>query len=102
MRIPRCAALAGILPLVTAAAAHPPDYPFVGRWDCEVAVFAFTARTYHNGSETLTIRRVAPAEGGFVLSFDGGYEIALLDVEAATMTWLSLATDDRFACRRIG
>lgn len=101
MRSALGAVVAGFLGQVTIAAAHPPDYPFVGRWDCEVAVFTFTARTYHNGSETMPIRGIKTVQGGFVLSFDDGYRIALHDVGARTMTWLSLASDDRFDCRRV-
>lgn len=77
------------------------NYPFVGRWDCEVGQFTFTNNTYNNGSETLHIKNIEEGKGDFKLTFKGGYAISLLDVKRITMTWQSFESGDIFKCKRI-
>ena len=49
LRILFATAALGALASVPARAG---TYPFEGTWNCEVAVFSFTATTYNNGSAT--------------------------------------------------
>ncbi len=78
------------------------DYPFEGQWDCEVAVFSFTKSTYNNGSEDLPIRKITPEADGYMLSFAGDYELALIVNPDGTLYWFSPASGDSFTCARLG
>lgn len=79
-----------------------PLYPFVGTWDCEVAVLTFSASTYNNGSEDLPIENVLQRDANaFVLGFADGYSIALDMDGADRMQWLSGETGDAFQCKRL-
>lgn len=87
---------------LVAGQAFAEDYPFVGRWNCEVGTFAFTNRSYHNGTQTMWMSAVEFGKGNdFRLVFPGGYAIALLDVTRRKMTWSSPASGDVFSCKRI-
>jgi hypothetical protein len=77
------------------------SYPFVGRWDCQVAEFTFTNTTYNNGSETLPIRSIEQDGGSYTLRFDGGYVVALAAVTETGMTWVSGTSGDQFTCVRL-
>lgn len=78
------------------------EYPFVGKWNCEVATFTFTNRTYHNGSQTMRFEAIHFGKGNdFRLDFKGGYKTSLFDVTKKTMTWHSLASGDTFKCSRL-
>ncbi|MDF2115512.1 hypothetical protein PY365_08025 [Roseiarcaceae bacterium H3SJ34-1] len=91
-------AIAAVVAADHAAAA---DYAFVGRWDCGVATFTFTPRTYNNGSQTMRFNKIEFGKGSdFKLTFPDGYSISLLDVKAKTMTWHSMASGDIFECTR--
>jgi len=81
--------------------ARAADYPFVGKWDCEVGVFTFTNRTYHNGTATLTFDKIEFDKMGYKLTFPDGYAISLLEVKRSSMYWHSLASGDTFRCRRL-
>jgi hypothetical protein len=86
------------------------DFPFVGTWDCGISDFAFTNRTYNNGSETFPIlkaekitQRMFRSEKGatsYRLKFAKGYAISLMNVTSGAMIWHSLATADTFNCKR--
>jgi hypothetical protein len=97
-----------LIAIATAAAMVPggawaADYPFVGKWSCEVADFTFTNRTYNNGSETIPILKVERRGGSYHLVFTDGYVISLSSIKAGTMVWHRIApkTDgDMFSCRR--
>ncbi len=78
-----------------------PDYPFVGKWDCEVATFTFTNTTYNNGSETLRMTKVEKKGNIYVLTFPKNYRIGLSSISATRMSWASEATGDGFNCRKV-
>lgn len=88
--------------LATVPAAAADDLPFVGRWDCEVAVFAFTPDTYDNGSEELPIQEAQEGtDGSYTLFFPDDYTITLSGFTGDTMGWFSPASGDSFECRRL-
>ncbi|MFN3281620.1 MAG: hypothetical protein ACK40I_08130 [Tabrizicola sp.] len=95
------------LPLCLALAACVEDdspsepYPFVGRWDCGVQIFAFTNTTYNNGSRTYPIQSVSRQDRTYTLRFADGYMIILAAVTDTGLTWISGATGDQFNCRRL-
>ena len=82
---------------VAPAGAEP--LPFEGRWDCEVGEFAFTATTYDPGEGAMEILDVAADGGGYVLTFEDDYQIALTMNPDGTMEWYSAASGDSFTCR---
>lgn len=85
-----------------AMAQGAPAYPFVGRWDCEVATFTFTPTTYNNGSETMKILKIRKySNKDFGLTFAKGYRIGLNDITKTKMLWSSAASGDSFTCRRL-
>jgi len=77
------------------------EYPFVGKWDCDAAIFAFTNRSYNNGGQTIEFNRIDFGKRDFKLSFKDGYAISLLNVTGKTMRRRSWATGDIFDCKRI-
>lgn len=81
--------------------ARAEEPPFVGRWDCEVAEFTFTATTYHNGSETMKIAKVTRDGTAYLLHFADGYRIGLDGVKRDKMQWFSFESGDSFTCRRL-
>lgn len=91
---------AGIMATLAAAGAQSGPLPFVGQWDCEVATFTFTAKTYNNGSETLAIRKIEHEGANYRLEFDKGYAISLRITAPGRMNWYSFASGDRFSCRK--
>ncbi len=100
----RATAAMGLAFSLAACASDPvptQPYPFVGNWDCGVAVFTFTNSTYNNGSQTAPIRNVTRDGQNFRLLFDGGYVIALAAVTDTGLTWVSGMTGDQLACRRL-
>lgn len=86
---------------LSTASAQTPTYPFVGKWDCEVATFTFTDKTYNNGSETLRMTRVEKKGAGYELSFPKNYKVMVGNFKGATMSWLSGASGDGFTCKRV-
>ena len=96
---------------IAATPAIAADFPFVGKWNCEISEFTFTNRTANNGSETFPILKVEKAtqsmfrsEKGatsYRLSLAKGYAFSLLNIKARTMTWHSLASGDAFNCKRV-
>ena len=85
-----------------APAARPaPAYPFLGKWDCEVATFTFTEKVYNNGSENMPIRKIVPAgKNTYRLDFDKGYKISVQMAGPAKMNWMSHESGDGFSCKR--
>jgi hypothetical protein len=78
------------------------ELPFVGRWNCEVAEFAFTDTTYDNGTEVLPIREVQEGtDGSYTLFFDDDYMITLSGFTGDAMGWFSHESGDNFACTRL-
>ncbi len=90
--------------------------PFVGDWDCGVAVFQFATDHYRPGadSDPLPYVRIEALDADtrrpvddartateFVLTFDDAYQIGLSNVTATTMSWFSGASGDAFDCVRI-
>lgn len=89
-------------PVQRPAPATAKPQPFVGTWNCEVATFTFTDKTYNNGSETLPIRKITPkGKGEYQLDFPEGYKIMLQVVSPQAMNFLSLASGDGFSCKRL-
>lgn len=81
---------------------HSADpYPFVGSWDCGVAVFRFTDTTYDNGSQSFPIRAVARDGRNFTLWLGDGSTIGLVAVTETGLTWVSGRTGNQLNCRRV-
>lgn len=98
-RLVLAAAFALALP---AAALAEDTLPFIGKWDCEVAVFTFTSKIYNNGSEDLPILEIQEGtDGSYTLMFADDYSIGLSGFTGDTMGWLSSASGDSFTCTRI-
>lgn len=77
-------------------------YPFIGQWDCEVAVMSFTETTYNNGSDDLPIIEIQEGtDGSYALFIEDDYFISLSGFTGDNMGWLSSATGDSFNCVRI-
>lgn len=96
----------GLLPLIFAgfssSASAAQEAPYLGAWDCGVAIFWFTPHGYDNGSSILPIRHIEMNRGVYTLKFDGGYRIALFDVTPTTLSWYSPKSGDTFQCSRAG
>ena len=84
-----------------AAAISGDEAPYIGVWDCEVAVFTFTRESYDNGTDILPMRQIEIADRGYVMTFDDDYQIAIALDGEDSMSWLSLASGDAFDCRRL-
>jgi hypothetical protein len=85
-----------------AGAPSADEYPFVGEWDCEVAMFVFTPNVYNNGSEDLPILEIQEgSDGSYTLFFENDYLITLSGFTGDAMGWYSHASGDSFNCRRI-
>lgn len=89
--------------MAQAPAARPaPAYPFLGKWDCEVATFTFTDKVYNNGSDNMPIRKiVSVGRNTYQLDFGKGYKISVQVVNARKMNWLSHESGDGFSCKRM-
>jgi hypothetical protein len=74
---------------------------FEGRWDCEVAVFTFTAETYNNGSDDMPITDIAKEGDGYILSFEDDYQLSVALNADGTLYWFSPASGDSFTCSRL-
>lgn len=86
---------------VSAAALGQP--PYVGRWDCEVGVFTFTADTYDPGTgERLKAEKVIREGEDYHFTFEDGYGFWVSGITQSKMGWLSDASGDAFNCKRIG
>ncbi|HEY9058291.1 MAG TPA: hypothetical protein VIN77_14165 [Aurantimonas sp.] len=92
-------AISAYVPLTSAEAE---ELPFIGSWDCEVAIFTFTPTTYNNGSDDLAIEEVQEgSDGSYTLLFADDYFITLSGFIGDSMGWFSSASGDNFDCRRI-
>lgn len=77
-------------------------YPFIGAWDCEVAVMTFTGYIYNNGEEDIPIQEVQEnSDGSYTLLFAGDYFFTLSGFTPNQMGWLSGETGDSFTCTRL-
>jgi hypothetical protein len=77
-------------------------YPFIGSWDCEVAVMTFTGYIYNNGEEDIPIQEVQEnSDGSYTLLFAGDYFFTLSGFTPNQMGWLSGETGDSFNCTRL-
>lgn len=95
-------AAAAIATLLASTATSAGDLPFLGTWDCEVAIFTFTPTTYNNGSEDLPIEEVQEgSDGSYTLLFADDYFITLSGFTGDSMGWFSEASGDNFSCTRI-
>lgn len=98
MRLPPLLALAL---LAAAPAAALPSPPYLGRWDCEVAQFTFTERSYDAGDGPMPVEKAVEDDGNYHLFFAEGYSIWLSGITETEMTWLSDASGDSFSCTRL-
>lgn len=92
------AAMAVVFTLGPACAA---ELPFIGKWDCGVGTFSFTAKTYDAGEGPMKIKGVKRTGNQYILSFAKGYKIGVGSVTAKTMHWFSFASGDDFECTRL-
>ena len=83
------------------AAMAEATYDFEGHWNCEVAEFTFSANTYNNGTDDMTITDIAAEDNGFVLSFEDDYQLSVALNEDGTLSWFSPASGDSFTCARL-
>jgi hypothetical protein len=100
----RTAALLAFSALLAASAPAQAreQMPFVGVWDCEVALFTFTNETYNPGGEApLPILALEREGDDFHLTFADDYRIALTGVTETRMGWFSEASGDGFECVRV-
>ena len=95
MRVAILAFAAGV-----SGASAQTQYPFAGTWDCEVATFTFTDKTYNNGSETLRMTKVEKRGDAYELSFPKNYKVMVGGFKADTMSWMSGETGDAFTCKK--
>jgi hypothetical protein len=91
--------IAALAFMASCTVANAGDYSFVGKWNCDVATFTFTNRTYDDG-HVVPIRKIERFGNDYRIFFPEGYGIALWDVTAKTMTWHSLESGDTFKCTK--
>lgn len=84
--------------LTLAGPALADEYPFVGTWDCEVAIFSFTDQIYNNGSDNMQITDVATEGSGYILTFEDDYQLSVAVNPDGTLAWFSPASGDNFTC----
>ena len=85
---------------MSAAPSLADDLPFLGKWDCGVATFTFTADTYNNGSEDMPIQEVQEgSDGSYTLMFADDYTITLSGFADDAMGWLS-SSGESLECKR--
>ncbi|MGA0542737.1 hypothetical protein [Neotabrizicola sp. VNH66] len=77
----------------------PTSYPFIGRWDCEVGEFSFSATTYDPGEAPMEILDVAQDGQTYTLTFADDYQLSLGMNPDGTMAWFSPVSGDSFTCR---
>ena len=75
--------------------------PYVGRWDCGVGIFTFTADTYDPGDGPLKIDKIEKQDGDYHFMFEDGYGFWISGVTSTSMGWLSDASGDAFDCKRL-
>lgn len=93
-----------LLPLSVTLLATPlaaQDLPFIGTWDCGVAIFSFTGTIYNNGSENMDITDVAVDGAGHVLTLGDGTQISVTQTSDGGLTWVSAVSGDSFTCARV-
>ena len=94
------ALLAFALCALGAAPSLADDLPFLGKWDCGVVTFSFTADTYNNGSEDMPIQEVQEgSDGSYTLLFADDYTISLSGFTDDAMGWLS-SSGESLDCKR--
>lgn len=93
--------LATSIVLVALSPAWATDLPFIGKWDCGVGTFTFTAKTYDGGEGPMKIKSLKREGNQYILSFAKGYKIGVGSVTAKTMHWFSFASGDDFDCKRL-
>ena len=79
------------------------EYPFVGTWDCEVAVMSFSTDYYNaGGDEDLPILEIQEGtDGSYTLLFEDDYYITLSGFTGSSMGWFSGESGDSFNCTRL-
>ena len=99
--LPAFASLALAMAVCASAALARDDVPYVGRWNCEVATFVFTAETYDAGEGPMPILKSIETDGTHALTLPNDYRIHLSNVTATEMDWFSEASGDGFHCKRV-
>lgn len=84
-----------------AGSAAGAKYPFVGSWDCGVAVMKFTDTTYTVNDEELAIASVEQNGTDYSVTMADGYSLGLSNVTASSMAWFSPQSGDSFECTRV-
>lgn len=92
--------LATTLLLPLAATAADGDLPFVGMWDCEIAVLTFSNDTYHDGTNEYPMS-VTEDGDNYVVTLTPDYIIGLSKITADKMTFAPIVGGDLFACFRL-
>ena len=93
--------LAAVAALFILGPASAAELPFIGKWDCGVGTFSFTAKTYDAGEGPMKIKGVKREGNQYILSLPHGYKIGVGSVTAKTMHWFSFASGDDFDCTRL-
>jgi hypothetical protein len=74
------------------------DYPFLGLWDCEIAVLEFTNEIYHDGTNEYPMAEVTEADGTYIVTLTPDYVIGLSKIEPKKMRFAPLVGGDEFMC----
>lgn len=77
------------------------DLPFLGTWDCSVAIFSFTGTIYNNGSENMEITDISADGTGHILTFADDYQLSVAVNPDGTLNWFSPDSGDSFTCTRV-
>ena len=85
----------------TTAARAEGDLPFLGKWDCDIAVLTFTADTYHDGTNSYPLTDMVQDGGAYVITLTPDYVIGLDGIEADKMSFAPMAGGDQFSCFRL-
>jgi hypothetical protein len=93
-----CVLLLALAPL---GALAQETYPFVGRWDCEGATFAFTDTTYNDGTLTREITAIAAEGSGFILTLPAEQEVVVSEFNEGKMVWLYWSSGERRVCTKL-
>ena len=110
LRIPfsllACGILVALASVTTAGASstetdEAQNYPFIGEWDCAVAIMRFTADTYSADSDPVGIASVEREGTDYFVTMVDGYSVGVGSITAQTMTWYSPQTGDSFDCQRV-
>jgi hypothetical protein len=87
--------------LASSAMAAGDDYPFVGKWDCEIAVLTFDTVTYHDGTNEYPMAEVAADGLDYTIKLTDDYIIGLSGISQDKMSFSPIVGGDLFPCFRL-